>query len=440
MILAGCSETTPPATAPDGPTPAAYPTLSIRIDSSSPTRMRQHTGRIALEPLTGGASAGSAGVSSSPTPTWAFEELGFLSPNHPTRAATHLTFHPNFAAGSPVIPFVYVTYNDVAGGPGSIDIINVANAAVPSSPYTLWFPPGVNFFSAYVYGTTLYLAGSTRDGFTAPLAPSSLGTAVPPGAFALAITLDPTSGLPSSPFMKAVPIQGHVATDIQAVGDRVYVTSAANGGLTLLSREPFVQLGFTAVADARSVLGSDTVTLVASGMPSARMSRFQPFSTTPQVGPWMGNGPTGADIKGTITEVLNNGPYAFGAMGAQGTMILRRQQTLGGGFAILGYVPVPQIPGVNPADVTTQSVRLYDNYLLSAQGGGGVVLYYTNAAILPPTAQAAPCVVPVGRLTYNGQPFSANFIHGGPQIMYVAMGLGGLRIIRGTAVGPTPTC
>jgi len=358
------------------------------------------------------------------------------------------------------LPLVYVTANGGASSAGGIDILDVRDAQQPILRQAVTFGNGINFFSAYVDKDTLYLAGVVPQPLiTPPECPTCAPREIPAGAVVFVLPLSTSTGLPIGlPRVRGV--RGNVATDILAVGPMIYVTSALQGGLTVLDRATLEPLGFQQLfnpramsyIDNQSPSGALFVTDMDLGGGAIGFSSFMGGSATPssQFAKNAFSSVIGdADIKGTvIADDARERLYA--SMGNRGIGVFYPDAGAPAGAGRWDLNPAATIPVLNITQTpfetaTTQSVRPYGNYLMAANGGAGVALYAIdksnggagNVGIL-----VRPCYRPLGVMTINGQPFSANYIHGGPNYMYVAMGRGGLRVIQGQQDRPIPagTC
>lgn len=456
IMSSGCSETTPPTAAEPLPE-QTLPKLEMRVDSSATNRSRL---QVSNRPLGIMPAASASGQGSPFIPSTALREIAVLQPGGVDRVATHLTFHPRFngpAGGLPRVPLIYVAAN--TGGPsgnGGVDIVDVEDAARPMLRNSLTFGAGINFFAAHVDRDTLYLAGVLPQPMTAdPECPTCPPVRLREGAALFVIELNPADGLPRrQPKIRNVP--GHVATDVQAVGPHIYVTSAQQGGLTVFERNSLIRLSHAPLANPRALFvraasahGGPGYTMVNNSNISGSHFGFNLFSLGSTVQLNAGIIPSfpiagDADYKGTtVADDANH--LVYSAFGAQGTGVFYENNTPpttglvppGPPFSI----PVLNLNNTPFADAMTQSVRPYGDFLLVGNGGAGLAVYHIDktAPITTILGRPAPCFRPMGVLTFDGAPFSANFIHGGPGIMYVATGRGGLRIIAGQPVSAVPT-
>jgi hypothetical protein len=86
-------------------------------------------------------------------------------------------------------------------------------------------------------------------------------------------------------------------------------------------------------------------------------------------------------------------------------------------------IPRAFIAGVSPEASVTNAVTLLGNNLIHANGGAGVWVTATKHL------QQTPSFTPVGRIAFeNG--VSANFVAAKGQMLFVAAGRGGLKIVR----------
>lgn len=210
-----------------------------------------------------------------------------------------------------------------------------------------------------------------------------------------------------------VDIASYVATEVKLVNDLIFVTSGDNGGATVLDPATLEQIEYVELADARSVDADDDFVVVMQGTP-ARLNKFSAitgeFIESFNVG--------GADIAWSKSAVeLYNGS-AFLSAGNAGMKMI----DLATG-EIVNSLPRPVIPGgATPGDYVTNAVSvnhdLSVDLVLVANGAAGVYV----ASLYDDLSMNF-----IGQMDFQS---STNFVEGKNNVVFVATGFGGLRILE----------
>ena len=210
-----------------------------------------------------------------------------------------------------------------------------------------------------------------------------------------------------------VDIASYVATEVKLVGDKVFVTSGDNGGLSVLNAESLEEISYTELDDARSVDADENFVVVMQGTP-ARLNKFSvtdgSFIESYSVG--------GADIEWSKSGVeLYNG-QAFVAAGTAGMKVI----DLSTG-EMSNSLPRPIIPAeTTPGDYVTNSVSVNHSsnldLVLVANGAAGI---YVSSLYEDMSMNF------IGQMDFQS---STNFVEGKNNVIFVATGFGGLKILE----------
>jgi len=217
------------------------------------------------------------------------------------------------------------------------------------------------------------------------------------------------------------------ATSVAAVGDTVYATSGDAGGVFGLAEQDLARLGDFPLHDARWV-ASDPAgrrIVVAQGTPG-QLSVFAE-------GEFPGGSMTllntfpfpGADVPESKSTVEIAGNKAFVAAGPAGVQVM----CLDDG-AIIGHVarPDPAQLGLDPSVVVTNAVTVDGDLMFISNGEAGV---YVARATQPfaTSGCAAQDIAVIGKLRFD-ELQSANHVSYRGDYLFVAAGLGGVKIVR----------
>lgn len=309
----------------------------------------------------------------------------------------------------------FVSYA-MAGAPhlGAISIYNM-NTGVPKLKSQVLFRDtdvnAVTTSANFVYGT-----GASNPG------------AFPDPAVLDRIRLDGLKMVPDDYARRGLP--SFAGTSVTSGDDgRVYATSGDGGGLTVFDPVPFAEAAFAPLFDTRWVTTYGNRAVVAQGgTPGGALSVFDLSASVPDL---MAVWPfDGADLPEGKTTVEVAGGKAFVAAGRSGVQVLGLDTG-----DLLATVPVPDAPGVDPADRTANAAAVDDDLLFVAFGGAG--LYVARGAEdfdLSP-ADAPLDLTVVGRLRL-GDYASVNHVAYKGGALFIASGLGGLKIVRVDRGGP----
>ncbi len=313
--------------------------------------------------------------------------------------ATHVVLNGNYA---------YVSYN-VQGNTylGGVDVFDVTQKNNPllisqaifqtTDISALWYDSG-----------KLYLAEATSDtGFAYP-------------AVLEEITLNANKLTLTS---RRVSVPSYVATDVKVTGGKIFVASGSGGvgtgGLSILDQttlQPVVSSDLFLDARAVDIYGSSIVAM--QGTP-ARLRKYlvatNAFQTSYTVG-----GATIAESKSTLTVLFDR---ALVAVGDGGMKVVNLQTG-----ALTDSVARASVAGLTPDKTVTNAVSVSNDLVFLANGEAGV--YVVQSAVnLETTATGATNLTLLGKMQF-GTAESANFVASKSGIMFIATGLGGLKIVE----------
>ncbi|MGB2867477.1 MAG: hypothetical protein WBD36_03425, partial [Bacteroidota bacterium] len=314
-----------------------------------------------------------------------------------TLQATHISISGNYA---------YVSYN-VRGATylGGVDVFNISIKNNPVLVSQAIFLNSDVSSVSYSNGK-LYLAEATADtGFTYPAVVEEMTLAND--------LLSLTS--------RRVGVTSYVATDARVSGTKLYVTSGsggpATGGLAVLDTAT-LQVQFSdPFLDARALAFYGTSGIVLQGTPA----RFRTYSSAPAfMTAYAVGGATIPESKSTIQVVLDR---AFVGAGDAGAKVV----DLNSGAVIDSIGPVT-VTGIPSSLTVTNSVSVNKDILLLANGEAGV--YVAQADIdMEATPSVSPHLVVLGAMQF-GAAESANFVTSSNDVIFIATGLGGLKILE----------
>lgn len=312
--------------------------------------------------------------------------------------------------------WVYVTYAQIGEGTaGAVDVLYV------TASNELKLVSRVTFEETEYYGVTvangvLYLVGASAD-------PKLEERAV---LDVVQLRDGQTSERIRS---RRVSLPSYAGTSVHVQDGRIWVTSGSGGpntgGLTILSEKDLSVVGKERFEDARAVHGSGAFVVVFSGTPGR--ARVYDALSSRQLGDVVDVG--GAEIPESKGTAWVEGDWAFLGAGDGGVKVM--SLTSDGGVLAGRGIPTPELDGV-PRDLSTTNAVATDGngHIVAASGETGVHIYTSNhLKFKPGSSDADPEVYRLGRLDF-GSRISANFVAGDKSRIFVASGLGGLKIVR----------
>jgi len=312
--------------------------------------------------------------------------------------------------------WVYVTYAQIGEGTaGAVDVMYVSpqNDLKLVSRIAL---DNTEYYGVTVANDVLYLVGASDD-------PKLEERAV----------LDVVRLRDGQMFERVrsrrVSLPSFAGTGVHVQNGMVWVTSGSGGrnvgGLTVLSEKDLSEVTRERFEDARAVHGSGAYVVVFSGTPGR--ARVYDAARARQLGDVVDVG--GAGIPESKGTAWVEGDWAFLGAGDGGAKMM--SLTPRGGVVAGEGIPTPEVAGV-PRDLSTTNAVTTDRngLIITASGETGVHIHASNhLRFRPGSADAKPEVFRLGRLDF-GSRISANFVAGDRSRIFVASGLGGLKIVR----------
>ncbi|RYZ59535.1 MAG: hypothetical protein EOP07_03660 [Proteobacteria bacterium] len=294
---------------------------------------------------------------------------------------------------------VYVGYN-TAGDTynGAIDVIDATNVLSLQILSQLNLP-GEDINGLDKFGGNLYAVGSsnvTEKGFIRKIALNSN-----------LLTTTTTD----------LPLTGFTGTGVVASASKIYATSGDNAGLTTFDTATFTQSNTAAVHDARAVK------LTAAGLPMVLGGQPGTISTMTAAGALTSSFALSGNATPLSKSSLSVGPvWSVASLGEGGFTVFCNASG-----AVIAHVPAITLPGIDPSRTVTNSVTSVGGLIYTTNGEAGVNVY-----TLRDVASLATCGAGTVSLVGNldlGAGFSPNGIYSNGLVLYVASGLGGLKVI-----------
>ncbi len=217
------------------------------------------------------------------------------------------------------------------------------------------------------------------------------------------------------------PLTSYAGTCVQGGGIAAYATSGNTGGVTVLDLDTWEQTGYLELDDARWVDADDGKMVVVQGTPG-RVAVYDEETLALQ-GSYPFPGADVAEAKSTV-ELL--GGKLFVAAGSEGVQVL--SATTG---TILGSVPVPDAAelGLDPSVVATNAVSSDGELIFIANGEAGVYVAEGTEDFDESDSEEPLDLTLLGQLQFDSLQ-SANHIAYRNNVLVVAAGLGGVKILR----------
>ncbi len=327
------------------------------------------------------------------TKNYAFKLKAEVDPpvyDNRTLQATHVTIKDNYA---------FVTYNtrgpEWLGGIEVFDVSDLKNPVIISSAIL----PNTDVSAVDYEDGKIYVVGATGDfedlGFVSP-------------AFMEVISLDATMGFEKVDTI--IDISSYAGTDIKVVAGQIFATSGSAGGLAVFDAG-FAKTGTTEISDARSVDANSDHLYVLKGQ-EGQVNVFKLSDASPAGSYSVG----GATIPESKSEIAVSDEYIFAALNEGGLSVLNLDGT------VKQRLPKPATPpGALDENHVTNSVSLNGDLVLIGNGESGV---HVGGLI----AEKNDTLWMLGAMTF-GASQSVNFVESKDSVIFVATGLGGLKIL-----------
>lgn len=205
-------------------------------------------------------------------------------------------------------------------------------------------------------------------------------------------------------------LDSYAGTDVRVTSDGIYATSGSNGYLKVYNHQ-FDSLFAASIPDARSVDVNSTNAYVLSGQPG-KISVFNKKSRSLETTLL----PGGATIPESKSEIAANDKYIFSALNDGGLKVFNTNGSL------KQHILRPPTPeGMDDVNYVTNSVSLNGDLVVLGNGQaglyiGGIVNSRNDSIFL------------LGSIKFK-EAESSNFVESKDSVIFVATGLGGLKIL-----------
>ncbi|MCW3785307.1 DUF4114 domain-containing protein [Plebeiibacterium sediminum] len=310
--------------------------------------------------------------------------------NDNTLQASHVKIHDNYA---------FVTYNTQGakwlGGIEIFDVTDEKNPVIISSAIL----DNMDVSAIDYYDGKIYIVGARGDymeaGYVSP-------------AFLEVISLTETMAFEEVDAIIDLP--SYAGTDIKVVDGRIYATCGSDGGLTVFDTE-YNLISSEELTDVRSVDANSDKLYVLQGQ-EGRVNVFglsdAVYQDTYNVG--------GANTPESKSEIAVTDDYIFTALNEGGLSMLNLDGSL------KQNLPRPETPeGSLDENNVTNSVSINNDLVLIGNGESGV---HIGGLI----KENNDNISMLGAMKFNDYQ-STNFVESKDNLIFVATGLGGLKII-----------
>lgn len=395
VALAACSD------APSAPD-AGPSHISINTDATALSGYVRYVDSesLAVDPVGGeGAPARPMLAAAPPSFTLTLKaEVASPVVNGRTLEATHVVADAKYA---------YVTYG--ASGEESVGAIASFDISNPDRPKLLSLAslPTSDVNAIAMGSTKIYLAEATSD-----------------AGFAERAVLEELTVLKGviQPVSRRVGLPSYAATGVSLYSGFIFVTSGSggsgSGGVTVLDVSRLAALWSDIFLDARAMsIAPLSRTAVALQGSQGRLRVYD--ATNYLAGPYTIDigGASIPSSKGTL-EILND--WVFASAGEGGAKIVSIS-----GRRVIASLPRPVEADVDPADAVSNAVTVDGDLVFVANGGAGVYV----ASKQGNGTGMNPNLTLLGKIRFSGR-VSANYVASKSGMLFVAAGLGGLKIIR----------
>lgn len=294
----------------------------------------------------------------------------------------------------------FVSYN--TEGPeymGGVEVFDISNIRTPKLVFQM-IVENTDYSSVFYENGKIYLAGATKDTDQFRLNSNAI----------LEVINYPSEEASEN---QMVDISSYTATDVKVHGNHIYVTSGSHGGITVLDKETLEEVSFTGMDDARSIAFNDEYYAVMQGTP-ARVKIYR-ISDNSYVNGYNVGGADTPESK-SILNITND--KIFVPAGKEGLKILDFQSG-----EVLCMMGLPALENIDQEMVVTNGVSVNNEKIFSANGAAGMYL----------SEQKAENAALLGSVGFQA---SANYVESRGQVMFVATGAGGLKIIEIVAYDP----
>jgi hypothetical protein len=294
----------------------------------------------------------------------------------------------------------YIGYN-YGGEPyaGAIDTLDLSNLSALSLKSSLKLTDtDVNGLA--LQGSNLYAVGGSSSTGGGILKRIALNGVLPTGT------------------VSDVALPSFAGTDVVTNATTIYATSGDVGGaLSVFNLSTMALTKSTPILDPRSVALSGGLPLVLSGQPGRvnTMTAAGDISGTYSLG--------GAATTESKSNLYVGSKWSIATLGEGGFKIFCNANG-----SVVATVPQVTVTGVPAAKTVTNAVTSSGGVIYTANGEGGVYVYYVRSSGLA-TSCGTATVTPMGSMNVGGTNISANGVYASGLNVFVADGLGGLRVM-----------
>ncbi len=210
---------------------------------------------------------------------------------------------------------------------------------------------------------------------------------------------------------EVVDVISYSANSIKVTEDKIYVTSGDEGGFTIFDKFTYEQIDYIPTIDARSIDTNSSNTYVFSGLPG-KIDIYD--NITNQFSFQIETG--GANIPYSKSQLAVNEEFIFAPLSEEGAKMFSNSGDL------LRHFPRPNTPeGELDENYVTNSLSLNNQLVFMANGHAGISV----GEIVP---QLNDTVVVLGSMVFEDMQ-SSNYVMARDSVVFVASGLGGLKIL-----------
>lgn len=314
--------------------------------------------------------------------------IGEIAPpvyENTTLRATHVAINGSFA---------YVSYN-VEGSKylGAVDVVNISDPHNPKIELQAILP-NTDVSSVNYYNNALYIAGATNSNDIDESNPAVL------------IKMELEGGLPTDN-IKLIDMTSYVATDVIANANGIYGVSGNNGDIAKYNLSSNELMKSVKLSDLRALGEYKDKIIVLSGKEgvhiydAVNLNEVKNFSTSQDI----------AESKRTIDFYNDHVLVAEGKKGVKFYNIDRGSNT--------ATIDLPTVTGVNQNEVVTNAVTVTKEHVFMANGAAGLAVHDLKDGISN--------ISKTGTLEIDG---STNYVKSSEGYIFVAGGLGGLKILK----------
>lgn len=319
-------------------------------------------------------------------------EVNAPSVDQKTLQATHVRIVDHYA---------FVTYNyrgdEYLGGIDIFDVADIRNPQIIGSYYL----NNMDVSSVDYYNNKLYIVGAYDLDHEAP------GHLVKPGMLEI-LSLDADKKIVAVDTI--LNLNAYMGTDVRVTEQNIFTTAGSNGGLKVFSHN-FSESTSVDLDNARAIDIHNDLVYVLRGEPG----RINIFNKS-DVSPVKAYSPDGAMQKEAKSGLVVTDKYILTALNEGGMKVLNLDGS------IKQQVPKPLVPdGENPENFVSNSVSVQNDLVLIANGEAGL---YVGGLI----ESIDDSLAVIGKINFTDHE-SVNFVAMKDSVIFVATGLGGLKIL-----------